>query len=106
MNNIKRVYGQIGNYTIIERDTNFMPFVCAYLYDDFDKTWAQGRYFRDFEDACNYAITGQNVIPGRRLNEIATQALHYIDMIDGDLMDFNDEYDLDLREWETEYFGL
>lgn len=105
MNNIKRIYGQIGNYTIIERDTDIMPYVAAYLYDKSDKTWAQGIYCRDFEDACNYALTGQNIISGRRLSEIATQALDYIASVD-DIADFNNEYDLELTEDECNYFNI
>lgn len=105
MNNIKKIYGQIGNYTIIEREGDFMPFVAAYFYDESDKTWEQGRYFHDFEDACNYAITGQNIMSGRRLKEIAEKALDYIKLVDGDFADFNDEFDLDLTEEELDYFG-
>lgn len=105
MNNIKRIYGRIGNYTIIKRDTEFMPYVAAYLYDPFEKSWAQGRYFHDFEDACNYALTGQTIISGRRLAEIASQALDYIEMVD-DIQDFNDEYDLELTEEECNYFSV
>lgn len=106
MNNIKRVCGTIGNYAIIERNTEFMPYVAAYLYDPFEKSWAQGRYFHDFEDACNYALTGQAVISGRRLAEIASQALDYIAEYIDDIQEFNDEYDLDLTEEECDYFGI
>lgn len=106
MNNIKSVCGTIGNYAIIERDTEFMPYVAAYLYDPFEKSWAQGRYFHDFEDACNYALTGQAIISGRRLTKIASQALDWIAWENSELEEFNDNYDLELSADEREFFHI
>ena len=41
----------IGQYTLINRHTNFEPYVVAFMYDDKSGTWAQGLYYGSAEVA-------------------------------------------------------
>lgn len=54
----------IGEYTIINRFTNYLPYICAWLLrrgegeiDGLPRYyWCQGHYFEKYEDAVAYAI--------------------------------------------------
>ena len=56
----------IGDYTIVNRFTSYLPWVCAWLLkrgDDKENEndlphyyWCQGHYFEKYEDAVRYAI--------------------------------------------------
>lgn len=104
-----KILGQIGNYTIINRETEFHPFICAYMFNHSDYTWAQGRYFSTFEEACKYALNRRMLFMSYdRLEEIATQALSYLryDIDENLLDDFEENYNLEFSDEELEYFGL
>lgn len=96
--------GTIGNYEIICRGASFRPYICAYNYDEKTESWQQGHYCQTFEDACKYALGLHSSISGQRLNEIATDAINYINMIDGGLEYFNEEYYTEITEEERKYF--
>lgn len=41
----------MGEYTIINRKTSYLPFVVCWLFNTDDYTWAQGHYLATYEDA-------------------------------------------------------
>ena len=45
-----------GDYTLIDRDTKFQPYVVCWLFDPDTYTWAQGHYFQYKEDAHKYLV--------------------------------------------------
>ena len=42
------------DYTIINRGTNFQPYVACWLFDKNTYSWGQGHYFDNLEEAIEY----------------------------------------------------
>lgn len=104
-----KILGEIGKYTIIDRETSYKTFVVAYGFDRKSMSWAQGFYFNTFESACKFCINRRMIFMSYdRLEEIATNALGYLryDLDENLLDEFCENYDIDLDESELEYFGL
>ena len=100
---------QKGDYTLLAtyyRATGeFREYVVAWLYNQ-KGCWGQGHYFwHDLAGAIDYfkSQTEQNYISRRRLEEIATVALH--GLVDEEVYDVYED-DLYLEPNEIEYFGI
>lgn len=72
----------------------------------FGEQWDAGHYFNNIDNAINYFITKKGKPNYYRLEEIATQALHWIEDIYDDLEDFDYENDIFLDKEEHRFFGL
>ena len=66
-NSVMETVGEpIGDYTIVNRFTDFLPWICAWLLTKGDDEanednlphyyWCQGHYFDTYEDAVEYAM--------------------------------------------------
>lgn len=51
------IVSTIGDYTIINRHTSFLPWVAAWCYHGEEKCWDNGNYFQTLEDAVLYAMS-------------------------------------------------
>lgn len=47
---------RIGSYTLVKRNSDYEPFIAAYMYRDEDDTWANGNYFDNSIDALMYIL--------------------------------------------------
>jgi len=45
------ILDEIGDYTLIHRNTNYQPFVVCWLFHEDTYTWEQGHYFSDMVEA-------------------------------------------------------
>lgn len=51
------VYYTYGDYSLIQRNTKFQPWVVTWLLNYEGKYWEQGFYFEDFVDAFLFMVT-------------------------------------------------
>lgn len=71
-----------GSYTLIYRDSNFQPWIVAYMYDEDSQSWGNGHYFDTLWKAVKY-ITEEET-PGN----IISSAIHICDKCErGDVGD-------------------
>ena len=89
-------------YAVIQTDATFEPYVVAYLYHKDTKSWEQGHYFQDLNDAINCYIC--KIDPWRnREKYLLENAMSY--MHDNDIIsDFLWDRDISLTEDEIMYY--
>lgn len=100
---------QEGSYTLLAKyyqDGTFHEYVVCSDYNEEKGTWWHGHYFwHDLDGALEYfkMETDSNYISRARLEELATIGLNA--MKEYDIYEWY-ESDLDLNEFEIEYFGI
>jgi len=94
------------NYTLIYRNSKYLPWVAAWGYKGDGKSWGQGHYFENITDAMEYIREMKGCPNWYRMDEIANRAIDKI--IENDPYDaeefLNDELEIDFDE--AEYFCL
>lgn len=91
------------DYALVYRGTRCQPWVAAWCLQKKHKCWSQGHYFDTINDAMKYIQNKLDKIPYDRMNEIASKAIDVLS--ENELIDDLD-YEVDLTEYEREYFGL
>ena len=102
---IKQILRHRDDYALIETDASYQPYVVAYKYDPASNGWAQGHYFCDREDAERFYSAKQFRYDLDRMIEIAEKAIGYISSL-GNLPDFCEAEEIDLADYEQEYFNI
>lgn len=51
---VERIVETIGRYTLLKTDAKYQPWVVAWGYDPTSKSWGQGYYFCEYDDAANF----------------------------------------------------
>ena len=107
-NGLQTIIKQEGNYTLLAKhydNGEFHEYVVAFGSKE-NGSWGHGHYFwHDLDGALDYfrSQTNPNYIGRRRLEEIATIALH--GLVDEGVYE-NYEDDLQLEENEIDFFGI
>jgi len=56
-NELYTIVSTIGDYTIINRHTSYLPWIAAWCYHEEEKCWENGNYFPTLEEAVLYAMS-------------------------------------------------